>query len=73
MAQGIKGLQYSPEQNSWFVLSGCLNIDSLPTVVLHLGTTTATLAPRQYITQVQLQPAGSPCSLPCSSTRTRHP
>ena len=53
MAQGIKGLQYSPEQNSWFVLSGCLNIDSLPTVVLHLGSTTATLTPRQYITQVE--------------------
>ena len=51
-AQGIRGLQYSADQNSWFVQSGCLNIDSLPSIVLRFGSLPFALTPRQYISQV---------------------
>jgi len=54
VAQAIKGLQYSADQNNWFVQSGCLNVDSLPNMVLHLGGLPVTLTPRQYISQVLL-------------------
>lgn len=52
--QGIRGLQYSSDQNNWFVQSGCLNIDSLPSIVLRFGSLPFTLTPRQYISQVRL-------------------
>ena len=53
--QGIEGLQYSAPQNSWIVQSGCLNIDSLPVIVLRFGSIPFTLTPRQYISQVSLK------------------
>ena len=54
VSQGIRGLQYSPDQNNWYVQSGCLNIDSLPTIVLRFGSLPFALTPRQYISQVAL-------------------
>lgn len=59
--QAIPGLQYSQEQNNWFVTSGCLNIDSLPTIILRFGNLPISLTPRQYITQAM------PCLLSWSS------
>jgi hypothetical protein len=54
--QGITGLQFSQEQGTWFVQSGCFSIDSLPQVVLYFGTLPVPLTPRQYIVQVRICP-----------------
>ncbi len=59
--QGIRGLQYSADQSNWFVQSGCLNIDSLPSIVLRFNGLPFTMTPRQYISQVRLA-----CSLMAS-------
>ncbi|CAL5226756.1 g9609 [Coccomyxa viridis] len=59
---GIRGLQYSSDQNNWFVQSGCLNIDSLPSIVLRFGSLPFTLTPRQYISQ-----GSGPLSTSCTS------
>ncbi len=47
MLQGIIGLQFSQEEGTWYVQSGCASIDSLPQVVLYLGTLPVPLTPRQ--------------------------